>query len=139
MIDVRVASGAAIPFATASFDVVLSFDVFEHIHDSDQHLRDVVRVLKPGGRYLLQTPNKWTNLPFELLRHWRKYPVGPFRSYRKITAEHCALHNYWQLRRRLARHGGCDALDIQSGPLTSTVTHEFLRAGLAHAPVSGAF
>jgi len=105
MIDVRVASGDAIPFEARSFDVVLSFDVFEHIRDSDRHLQEVARVLKPGGRYLLQTPNKWTNLPFELLRCWRKYGVGPFGSYRKITKEHCALHNYWQLRRRFARHG----------------------------------
>jgi 2-polyprenyl-3-methyl-5-hydroxy-6-metoxy-1,4-benzoquinol methylase len=101
----QVGSGDAIPFPAASFDVVLSFDVFEHIRDSDLHLREVVRVLRPGGSYLLQTPNKWTNIPFEIVRHWRKYRMGPIAGYRELLKEHCALHNYWQLQRRFARHG----------------------------------
>jgi len=87
--------GVALPFADASFDTVLSFDVFEHIRDSDAHLREVRRVLKAGGRYLLQTPNKWTNAPFETLR-WRSL---------RWREDHCALHSYSQLQRRLARHG----------------------------------
>jgi len=104
-ITAQVASGDSIPFADASFDVVLSFDVFEHILDSDRHLREVTRVVKPGGYYLLQTPNKWTNIPFEILRHWRKYRMGPIAGYRELLKEHCALHNYWQLRRRFDRNG----------------------------------
>jgi SAM-dependent methyltransferase len=87
--------GVALPFADASFDTVLSFDVFEHIRDSDAHLREVRRVLKAGGRYLLQTPNKWTNAPFETLR-WRSL---------RWREDHCALHSYAQLRRRLKQHG----------------------------------
>jgi SAM-dependent methyltransferase len=104
-LQVAVASGDAIPHPAATFDAVLSFDVFEHIRDSDRHLHEVARVLKPGGHYLLQTPNKWTNIPFELLRQWRKYHTGPFKSYRELLKEHCALHNYWQLKRRLSRNG----------------------------------
>ena len=88
--------GTRLPFPDASFDVVLSFDVFEHIRDSDGHLREVRRVLVPGGRYLLQTPNKWTNTVFETIR-WRS-----FTSWRD---DHCALHSFRQLRRRLRRHG----------------------------------
>jgi hypothetical protein len=53
-------------------------------------------VLKPQGAYLLQTPNKWTNLPFELLRN---------RSLSAVLEDHCSLHNYWQLRRRFERNG----------------------------------
>jgi SAM-dependent methyltransferase len=101
----QIGSGDSIPFPSGSFDVVLSFDVFEHIRDSDRHLREVARVLRPAGRYLLQTPNKWTNIPFEILRHWRKYQMGPIAGYRELTKEHCALHNYWQLQRRFARNG----------------------------------
>ena len=104
-ISSRVASGDSLPFPSASFDAVLSFDVFEHIPDSDVHIREVSRVLKPGGHYLLQTPNKWTNIPFELLRHWRKFGMGPLAGYRTLVEEHCSLHNYWELRRRFTRHG----------------------------------
>jgi len=62
--------GTALPYPTATFDIVLSFDVFEHIPDSDAHLMEMRRVLRSGGRYLLQTPNKWTNSVFETIR-WR--------------------------------------------------------------------
>jgi SAM-dependent methyltransferase len=102
---VEVGSGDDIPFPPASFDVVLSFDVLEHIRDSPRHVAEVRRVLTPGGRYLLQTPNKWTNIPFETLRHMRKLRLGPIAAYRSATEDHCALHNYWQLRRRLESKG----------------------------------
>jgi SAM-dependent methyltransferase len=88
--------GGTLAFPDESFDVVISFDVFEHIPDTDQHLREVRRVLGPRGRYLLQTPNKWSNTVFETLR-WRS-----FTAWRQ---DHCSLHDYWQLRKRFAAHG----------------------------------
>jgi SAM-dependent methyltransferase len=88
--------GTRLPFPDASFDILLSFDVFEHIPDSDAHLEEVRRVLAPEGRYLLQTPNKWTNTVFETIR-WRS-----FTSWR---ADHCALHTFGQIRRRFERQG----------------------------------
>lgn len=87
---------ADLPFPDASFDVVLSFDVFEHIPDSDHHLREVQRVLRDGGEYLLQTPNKWTNSVFETIR---------WRSLTSWRAGHCSLHSHAQLIRRFRRHG----------------------------------
>ena len=42
-------TGLGLPFRNRSFDVVMSFDVFEHIADSDGHLREVVRVQRPRG------------------------------------------------------------------------------------------
>src|SRR5262249_52626695 len=79
----------------ATFDVVMSFDVFEHIPDSDAHLAEVKRVLKPGGVYVLQTPNKWTNSVFETIR---------WRSFTRWKADHCALHSYGQLDARLRKN-----------------------------------
>ena len=46
--------GVNFPYPDDCFDVVLSFDVLEHIPDTDRHLVEVKRVLKPGGCYLLQ-------------------------------------------------------------------------------------
>jgi SAM-dependent methyltransferase len=85
-----------LPAADGSLDFVLSFDVFEHIPDSDAHLREVNRVLKPGGYYLLQTPNKWTNAVFETFR---------WRSLNAWKREHCSLHSFGELRKRFERHG----------------------------------
>ena len=89
-------SGTNLGFPDAAFDVVISFDVFEHIDDSDAHILEVRRVLRPGGAYALQTPNKWTNSVFETIR---------WRSFTRWKADHCALHSHAQLKRRFERHG----------------------------------
>lgn len=45
-----------LPYAEAFFDCVLSSDVFEHVRLDDKGFREVFRVLKPGGIFLLQVP-----------------------------------------------------------------------------------
>jgi SAM-dependent methyltransferase len=45
-----------LPYEAAEFDLALSFSVFEHLHQYEQGLREVARVLKPGGRFLLGMP-----------------------------------------------------------------------------------
>jgi len=84
-----------LPWPSESFDVVLSFDLFEHIPDTDRHLGEVRRLLRPGGLYLFQTPNKFANVIFETIAHkglgWR--------------IAHPSLHGPGQLRRRLIRNG----------------------------------
>lgn len=64
-----IASGGDMPIKDFTFDIVLSFDVLEHIPDVDTHINEVRRILKPGGFYLLQTPNKLTNVPFEIIHN----------------------------------------------------------------------
>jgi SAM-dependent methyltransferase len=95
-LPVEPVSGVQLPFADASFDLVLSFDVFEHIRDSDAHLREVSRVLRRGGRYLVQTPSKWPNTVFETIR---------WKSLTRWRDDHCSLHTPGQLLRRLEAHG----------------------------------
>jgi SAM-dependent methyltransferase len=78
-------AAAALPFADASFDGVVACLVFEHIRDVDEAIREVARVLSPGGRFcfflnhpLLQTPNSgW--IDDQILdppeQYWR---IGPY-------------------------------------------------------------
>jgi ubiquinone/menaquinone biosynthesis C-methylase UbiE len=48
----------ALPFADGSFDLVLAFEVIEHLDRWQQLLSESKRVLRPGGVLLVSTPNK---------------------------------------------------------------------------------
>ena len=52
------ASCTAIPFADASFDLVIAFEVIEHLECWPDLLREAARVMKPTGVFLVSTPNK---------------------------------------------------------------------------------
>jgi SAM-dependent methyltransferase len=48
----------ALPFDDRQFDVVLSFEVIEHLQDVHRYLAELRRVLHPGGTCVVSTPNK---------------------------------------------------------------------------------
>jgi SAM-dependent methyltransferase len=49
--------GERLPFAGASFDLVVCVWVLEHLEEPEATLREVRRVLRPGGHFLFVTPN----------------------------------------------------------------------------------
>jgi len=50
------------PFADNLFDVVITFQVIEHIQDDFNFLKEIHRVLKPGGLAIITTPNRLMSL-----------------------------------------------------------------------------
>lgn len=48
----------ALTYPDHSFDVAVCFEVLEHVQNPDALLREAKRVLKPGGTFILSTPNK---------------------------------------------------------------------------------
>jgi SAM-dependent methyltransferase len=57
------AAGERLPFTTATFDLVLSHEVLEHVQDDRASAVEILRVLKTGGRAVLFVPNR--GYPFE--------------------------------------------------------------------------
>ena len=55
-VDFRLGRAEALEFPAASFDAVLSYDVLEHVQDPAQALREIARVLVPGGTAWLVFP-----------------------------------------------------------------------------------
>ncbi len=54
----RLYDGKQLPFQKESFNVVVSFQVIEHVFDDRLYLAEAFRVLKKGGVFILTTPNK---------------------------------------------------------------------------------
>jgi SAM-dependent methyltransferase len=62
-VDFRVAHAEKLPFADGEFDFVWFFDVLEHVERPEQVLREVARVLRPGGTFHIVLPlegQPWT-------------------------------------------------------------------------------
>ncbi|WP_067658467.1 class I SAM-dependent methyltransferase [Nocardia harenae] len=72
---------AALPLPDASVDVVVNFQVIEHLWDQGQFLRECLRVLRPGGELLISTPNRITFSP------GRDTPLNPFHTRELNAAE----------------------------------------------------
>jgi SAM-dependent methyltransferase len=64
-----------LPFRADTFDVVLAADVLEHIDAHHQAARDITRVLRPGGYFLMTVPAYPTlfSAHDEALGHFRRY------------------------------------------------------------------
>lgn len=64
-VDLRQGFAEALPFADASFDLVVLDNVLEHVQDRDRTLAEIHRVLRPGGLLYLVTPK-----PFAAYSLW---------------------------------------------------------------------
>lgn len=54
--DLRKGSVYELPYDADSFDLAVSFSMFEHLHEYPKGLAEVARVLRPGGLFLLGMP-----------------------------------------------------------------------------------
>jgi SAM-dependent methyltransferase len=62
-IDVTIRPGQPLDLPSGCADVVVSFQVLEHVWDLDWYLNECKRLLKPGGRLVLSTHGTWLYHP----------------------------------------------------------------------------
>lgn len=110
-IDFRVDSDDHIPFEDGSFDGVFMNEVFEHVADERRTLREIHRVLKPGGHLIVISPNR--GFPFEAhtvyIGSWKSKgptPIIPWLP-RIVTDRWVSARNYWpgEMRRKISSSG----------------------------------
>lgn len=105
-----------------AYDLVVSFQVIEHIHDDLLFLRELHRVLRPGGTALLTTPNRRLTLtrnPWHIreylpeeLEHLAK---GVFSevTIKGITGNNKVMTYYEENKKSVRRYTRWDFFDLQ--------------------------
>jgi len=77
------ASALQLPFADHTFDKVICSEVLEHIPDYRGALREIQRVLKPGGLLCASVPRCWPErICWALSEAYYKVPGGHIRIFR---------------------------------------------------------
>jgi SAM-dependent methyltransferase len=63
--------GKTLPFSDGEFDAVLASEVFEHIFNLEDMVREIHRVMKPGANILVTLPFVWNEheVPYDFARY----------------------------------------------------------------------
>jgi SAM-dependent methyltransferase len=109
--EFRVADLLDLDVPDASFDTVCSFETIEHLSDQDAFLQEVTRVLRPGGTFVVSTPNAGETT---------HAPANPFhevelsaRDFERLLRAHFAdVQLYGQRRLQTARHRLLQRVDV---------------------------
>ncbi len=127
---IALASGLNLPFADQTFDAVLALDVIEHVDDDVGLLREVQRVLRPGGILVVTVPALpwlWSSHD-DVNHHRRRYMRGSLvRSIRAAGLEPVKISYYNALLLPLAvtrkvvhrMNGTGDHLETLPGPVNA--------------------
>ena len=112
---------ARLPFEDASADVVLAGEIIEHIVDTESFLREIARVLRPGGAVVLSTPNiLWWKHRLALLAG--RYPDAlDYRTRYGDDFGHVRIFTPKLMRELLAETGFVDVAVVgkRLGPISS--------------------
>jgi SAM-dependent methyltransferase len=110
-VEFRQGDALALALEDASVDVICSFETIEHVTDRDAYLREVRRVLRPGGAFVVSTPRA---------EHTRVRPENPFHAVELEPADFEALLHrqftevelYGQRRLQTRRHRLLQRVDV---------------------------
>lgn len=78
--EFQVLNGYEYPFGDGQFDAVVSSDVIEHVNEPARLLREMWRVLAPGGVAVLTTPIRYTEKPLDPM-HVQEWMPSQFAGF----------------------------------------------------------
>jgi ubiquinone/menaquinone biosynthesis C-methylase UbiE len=138
--DVHLVTENVLPFQDQEFDVVVVADMIEHIQDEGRFVAEIARVLKPGGRLVVNTPHArdtllrrlrlWLGQTDEKHGHVRpgytreslgallqdRFEVAETRTYTKAFSEAIDTAMQWGLE-RLGKKGSKKGVVVTGGDL----------------------
>lgn len=81
-LTVTLGTAESIAYPDASFDVVLALDVLEHVSDHQAAVKEIARILKPGGIFVATVPaHPWLFSYHDVaLHHVRRYRRAEFKQ-----------------------------------------------------------
>jgi SAM-dependent methyltransferase len=98
--------GFRLSFADCSFDGAFVNEVYEHVADEQTALKELFRVLRPGGYLVLISPNRWFPIEGHAVRLMGKSSSKPMVGIpwlpERLTRPFTEARNYWP--RQLTRH-----------------------------------
>ncbi len=88
----RAGSATSIPADDQSFDLVTSFETLEHFFEHDEFLHEVKRVLRPGGTFIVSSPNTTIySGPFQPINEFHRREVN-FSEFTDLIQRFFAHH-----------------------------------------------
>lgn len=124
-LEVRCGTVEAQHYATGSFDAIVLIHVIEHLFDPRHVIRACSRILRPGGRLVVVTPNTASTFharfgaswfPLDPPRHIMLFHAPPLRSMvvaagltvERLATSHRSVWLNWIISRRIQREGVAD-------------------------------
>jgi ubiquinone/menaquinone biosynthesis C-methylase UbiE len=133
-IEWREASAADMPFPDASFDVALCQMGLEFMPDKDAALREMRRVLAPGGRLIFNvpgpTPRPFTIMEAAFARHIGAEPVS-------FVNQVFSLNDTAEIQ-GLVSDAGFHDVSVQAADMTLRLPEDFFRQYVYSTPLAGA-
>lgn len=116
-----------------SFDTVCAFETIEHLADRDRYLAEVVRVLRPGGTYLVSTPQvPVTTATPENPFHEVEFSRDDFETL--LRSSFGDVEMYGQRRHETRRHRLLRRLDVLGLRRRSSALRRLAKRATATAP-----
>lgn len=108
----------ALPFEDETFDVVFFWSVIEHVESHEKSIREIARVLKPGGVVAINGPNRLSPQLFLSDPHYHIFGISPLPP---------AIGKWWVVDvRKLSTHYG-----VGTFPIYSFLVRRLKREGIA--------
>lgn len=105
-IDFRPGSAEAIPLGDGAVSVAVSIGTIEHIEDDGAFIRELARVVRPGGRLIMYTPqNRMGRIPIWPW-HIREYSIPWFKT---------VVNSYFEIERVMGWQNGVVTPDDERG------------------------